>query len=132
MVFKRVLHLSLKDIPSVVKDIFRFVKPLKIAVDKVFDIRLSIEEALVNAVKHGNKSDNNKRVYLYLRAGTEVFTVEIRDDGKGFNYKKTPLPTTKGNLKKPSGRGIFLIRELMDEVEFFDGGSRIRMVKYLK
>ena len=59
-------------------------------------------------------------------------TIKVTDEGPGFDFKNIPNPTKADNLEKFSGRGVFLIKRLMDEVDFFAGGRGIKMVKYLK
>ncbi len=98
----------------------------------IFDIRLCIEEALTNSVKHGNKMDATKNIFLKINSTDELLSIEIKDEGSGFDHKCIPLPTEKENIEKLSGRGIFLIRNIMDVIEFLDNGSTIKMVKYLK
>jgi len=132
MISEHKLNLSLKDIPQFTKNLVGELKPLRIPKDILFDLRLVIEEVLVNAVKHGNKMDPRKFVFLKIHTLPQRIDIEIKDQGKGFDYKKLPLPTKKENLHKHSGRGVFLIRKLMDKVKFFDGGSRIKITKLLK
>lgn len=132
MISEHKLNLSLKDIPQYTKNLVGELKPLDINKDILFDIRLVIEEALANAIKHGNKMDRAKNVFLKINASSKRIDIEIKDQGKGFDYKKLPLPTEKENLHKHSGRGVFLIRKLMDQVKFFDNGARIKITKLLK
>ncbi|MEW6170867.1 MAG: ATP-binding protein [Candidatus Omnitrophota bacterium] len=132
MISEHKLNLSLKDIPQFTKNLVGELKPLDINKDILFDIRLVIEEALANAIKHGNKMDLTKNVFLKINASSKRIDIEIKDQGKGFDYKKLPLPTEKENLHKYSGRGVFLIRKLMTQVKFFDNGARIKMTKLLK
>lgn len=98
----------------------------------LFTIVLSTEEALINAIKYGNK--NNKKLPVVIKVVKHPDNIEItvKDKGKGFNYKDIPDPTAEENLSRPSGRGLFIIRKLMDKVSFSDNGSCIKMVKYLK
>jgi serine/threonine-protein kinase RsbW len=132
MVIEHNLPLGLKEVPGLIQSVMRKLEPLKIDSDILFKIKLSLEEALVNAVKHGNKQNKDKRVLLKIRAYPEFLEAEIKDEGQGFDYTKIPLPTEEKNLERASGRGIFLIRRLMDKVEFLDQGSRIKFIKYLK
>lgn len=132
MIIERRLKLELKSIPEVVLQIFEKLHSSGITEDDLFDLRLCLEEALINAVKHGNKLQKNKEVYLKIKVSPQSIELEIKDAGSGFDYRNIPVPTDKENLEKTSGRGIFLIKELMDKVEFLDGGSRIRMVKSIE
>jgi serine/threonine-protein kinase RsbW len=90
---------------------------------------VALDEAFVNAVKHGNRNDPTKllRVTAELSAHEAIFTVE--DEGEGFDVQEIPDPRDPANLFKSSGRGVLLIYNIMDEVEYSAGGSRLKMVK---
>jgi len=95
-----------------------------------FEIELALREALVNAIIHGNQNDHRKRVYVNCRcttAGEVSLTVE--DEGNGFEHSAVPDPTALDNRLRTNGRGIYLIRTLMDEVDFKQGGSVVHMRK---
>lgn len=132
IVFEEKRHLTLRDIPEFSKSLLKRIQSLLIDSDSLFDIRLSLEEALVNAIKYGNKFDDKKFVFVKIKASAESVEIEVKDQGEGFDYNAVPLPTESQNISKPSGRGIFLIKNLMDSVEFFDGGRGIKMVKWSK
>jgi len=90
---------------------------------------IALDEAFVNAVKHGNKSDHSKlvRITAVLSSKEARFTVE--DEGEGFNLQDIPDPRDPENLFKTSGRGVLLIYNIMDEVEYNERGNRLTMVK---
>jgi len=90
---------------------------------------IALDEAFVNAVKHGNKNDPTKlvRVTAELSSREACFTVE--DEGEGFDIKEIPDPCDPANLFKTSGRGVLLIYNIMDEVEYNAQGNRVKMVK---
>ena len=90
---------------------------------------VALDEAFVNAVKHGNRNDPTKllRVTAELSAREAIFTVE--DEGEGFNVQEIPDPRDPANLFKSSGRGVLLIYNIMDEVEYSERGTRLKMVK---
>jgi len=98
---------------------------------KVFDIRLCTEEAVRNAIIHGNKLDPKKSVTVTYWVEGGNLNIEVADEGGGFNYAGLPNPTEKENIMKNSGRGVYLIRRLMNRVEFNGPGNVIRMVKHL-
>lgn len=100
--------------------------------EDIFNIKLSLEEALVNAIRHGNKLNPALSVSVAIEMKDKRLTIKVTDEGQGFDFKNIPDPTKADSLKKLSGRGVFLIKRLMDEVDFFDGGRGIQMVKYLK
>ena len=90
---------------------------------------VALDEAFVNAVKHGNRNDPEKllRVTSELSEHEAIFTVE--DEGDGFNVAEIPDPTDPANLFKSTGRGVLLIYNIMDEVEYSERGNRLKMVK---
>jgi serine/threonine-protein kinase RsbW len=96
-------------------------------------IELAVHEAVINAITHGNKSADDKKVDVRFETEQNALVVVIRDYGMGFDPSKLPDPTSADNLLNPSGRGIFYMRTFMDEVDYFlhpDGGSVVRMKKY--
>jgi serine/threonine-protein kinase RsbW len=90
---------------------------------------VALDEAFVNAVKHGNRNDPSKllRVTAELSAREAIFTVE--DEGDGFDVGDIPDPRDPANLFKSNGRGVLLIYNIMDEVEYSERGTRLKMVK---
>ncbi len=90
-------------------------------------------EAVNNAIIHGNKMDPRKRVCVTCTlADSDLLTVRVEDEGEGFDLKKIPNPLDENNLLKTSGRGIFLMGELMDDVKFLKGGAVVEMEIDLK
>ena len=98
--------------------------------DEVFAVHLAVEEAFVNAVKHGNKLDSSKKVIIEYSVTPKMVEICVTDEGKGFNPAAVPDPRVGDNLFKADGRGILLIRSYMDIIEFNETGNRTRMVKY--
>ncbi len=105
--------------------------------DALHWVSVAIRESVINAMKHGNRSDVSKHVFVELEtvadggAGTEL-RIRVRDQGEGFDPESLPDPLAPENLLKSSGRGIFLIRSFMDDVRLQrapEGGMEIRMVK---
>jgi len=97
--------------------------------DSSFAIRISLEEALVNAIKHGNREDRRKAVRVESDVSPARAEIVIEDEGPGFDRKRVPDPTAVENLCRPSGRGILLIESYMTDVTWERGGRRVRMVK---
>lgn len=91
------------------------------------NIMVAVTEAVNNAIRHGNKFDKDKNVYLSLYVKPDQLKFEIEDEGTGFNYDNLEDPTAPENLENPGGRGIFLIRHLADEVEFSKEGRRVEL-----
>ena len=101
--------------------------------DQVMQISMAVREAAVNAVLHGNAYDPGKKVNLeFERTGSDL-VITIRDQGKGLDPDKIPDPLAPENLLKTSGRGIFLIRSFMDEVQIHPSqtGTEIKLVKHV-
>ncbi|MFK7960709.1 MAG: ATP-binding protein [Phycisphaerales bacterium] len=92
-----------------------------------FAIRLALEEALSNAVKHGNQGDATKAVHVRYRINDEAVELHIQDEGPGFDPESVPDPTLSENLEIPSGRGIMLMRSYMSHVEFPRPGNQVLM-----
>ena len=93
----------------------------------VFGVRLALEEALVNAIKHGNKMDPDKVVNVKWEIDEEHVRVVIEDQGEGFLVQDVPDPTDEENLDKPGGRGIMLMRSFMSVVEYNESGNRLTL-----
>ena len=94
------------------------------------DVEIALREALANAVLHGNHQDSEKKIQISCRiqCGGEV-SIIIRDEGKGFDPTKVPDPTATNNIGSEHGRGIYLMRALMDEIHFEQRGTEVHMRK---
>ena len=101
--------------------------------DEVMRISMAVREAAVNAVLHGNAYDPAKKVSLVLERTAVDLIITIRDQGKGLDMSKIPDPLAAENLLKTSGRGIFLIRSFMDEVQIHPSqtGTEIKLIKHV-
>lgn len=95
----------------------------------IFGVQMALEEALVNAIKHGNGLDASKKVHVACRMSRERLRMEIEDEGPGFDPASVPDPTEEENLDKPSGRGIMLMKTFMSRVEYNKLGNRVLMEK---
>lgn len=98
--------------------------------EAVFALRLSLEEALANAIRHGNQCENDKSIHIGYQVTSESVEISITDEGDGFTPDDVPDPTTEDKLEIPSGRGILLMRAYMDVVDYNDKGNCIRLVKH--
>lgn len=94
-----------------------------------FAISLALEEALTNAIRHGNKLDPKKKVHVEADVTPQRVEITVEDDGPGFDRSGIPDPTAVENLEKCSGRGILLIEAYMSRVTWDRGGRRVKMVK---
>ena len=103
--------------------------------DVIFGLDMAVREAITNAMVHGNKLDEEKFVKVNLRNPPETVEITVHDQGTGFNPDEVPDPTEEGNILKTSGRGIFFMRNFMDEVDWSadpKGGTTVRMIKKLQ
>jgi serine/threonine-protein kinase RsbW len=96
---------------------------------EIFGIRLALEEALVNAIKHGNQMDRGRKVHIRYQISAELFHVRIADEGQGFDPGDVPDPMAVENLERPCGRGLLLMRHYMSEVIFHAPGNQVSMTK---
>jgi len=130
--------LSLK-IPSEIRyirevsaGILKWLEPRKLDESEVFDIRLYVEEAVRNAITHGNNCDKALNVLVNYWFEGDDLVIEVEDEGKGFDPDKVPDPTVGENLMKGGGRGVYLIRKLVDKMELSDKGNKVKLTKHLK
>lgn len=90
---------------------------------------IALDEAFVNAVKHGNRNDPRKLVRITAELSSKEARFTVEDEGDGFNVQEIPDPRDPSNLFKASGRGVLLIYNIMDEVQYNERGNRLTMVK---
>jgi serine/threonine-protein kinase RsbW len=95
----------------------------------LFGIKLALEEALVNAIKHGNGMDPSKLVRVRCQLNHEAVQIVIEDEGPGFKPEDVPDPTDDENLEKPSGRGLMLMRAFMTRIEYTGRGNCVLLEK---
>jgi serine/threonine-protein kinase RsbW len=109
-----------------------FAREMSLADDVIFAIDLAVRESVANAVKHGNKFDETKKVELTMTCNSAGVEITVRDFGTGFKPEDIPDPTDRENLLKANGRGILFMRSFMDEVEWSNaegGGLLVKMLK---
>jgi serine/threonine-protein kinase RsbW len=97
-------------------------------------LAVAVRESVVNAMKHGNGQDESKRVYIQFTLQDESLEVQVQDEGEGFTPEEVPNPLAPENLLKAYGRGIFFMKQFMDEVSYSfpaKGGTVVRMLKRL-
>ena len=117
-------------IPAVIEGVNAMLTQKRWAEDQIMAIELALQEAIANGIRHGCGGDASKQVQCIVNItdGGEVI-ITVRDPGKGFDPSSVADPLAPENMMKPSGRGIFLINGLMDDVRYGDGGRELQMKK---
>jgi serine/threonine-protein kinase RsbW len=95
--------------------------------DAFGNVLIAVSEAVNNAIQHGNKNNPDAKVEIKVANQNDTFCIQVKDEGKGFSYEDLPDPTAPENLFKDSGRGVFLMKNLADEVEFLNTGSTVNL-----
>ena len=112
-----------------------FLNRAGVSEDAAFGIDMAVREGIANAVIHGNKLDEKKLVVITVAKSADTLEITVRDQGEGFNPETISDPTAEENILKTSGRGIFFMRNFMDEVIWEvlpEGGTVLRMTKKLE
>ena len=122
----------MSQVPKVSAKVLSFLKPLGLSDAYRFDVRLCLEEALINAMKYGNGFRREIPVEVEAGFDEKKIWLSLEDKGTGFNVAKVSDCTRAENLLKGGGRGIYLIHELMDEVKYNVKGNRILMIKSIQ
>ncbi len=105
------------------------VKAADLSDDQIHDLAVAVAEALSNAAVHGNALRPDARVRILVEVTPRKRAViEVKDAGRGFDFGSLSDPTDPSRILIPGGRGVFLMRRLVDQVEFSDSGSRVRLV----
>ena len=123
---------ELTNVQKASEDVLSFLKPLSLGDAALFDIRLCLEEALINAMKYGNRLRPDLHVELDVEASSQEVRLTVQDQGSGFDVKELANCTQGENLFRNHGRGVYLIHQLMDEVRYNEKGNRLVMVKSIK
>jgi serine/threonine-protein kinase RsbW len=125
------LELSLRSevsaISPFVDTLMHFIRKCQWVSGNEEDVESALREALANAVIHGNHEDPGKQVYVGCRGGSDEVSIVVRDEGQGFDITAIPDPTASENIQSTHGRGIYLMKTLMDEVRFERGGTVVSM-----
>ena len=129
------LNIQIPSLPDNIRIIESFIDnakdKLQLDDDIYGNIMISVTESVNNAITHGNRQDRSKNVSISLHISDGRLTFRIEDEGNGFDYHNLPDPTAPENLEKPSGRGIFLMKHLADEVVFAEEGRVVELTFYL-
>ncbi len=120
---------DLEEARRVQTEIERALRDTHFTEHEIFAIKLALEEALVNAIKHGNQMDRDKSVRVAYRVDAAIFEILIADEGPGFDPNDLPDPTAPENLERPCGRGLLLMRHYMSHIEYLGRGNMVFMSK---
>ena len=121
---------QIQDISPFLQQLMQFIQNFRFTDGSEAEIELSIREALVNAVVHGNGESFFKRVYVQCRCYLDgELSITVRDEGNGFDRSIVPDPTKPENRLSSQGRGIYLMEALMDDVSFEENGTVVRLWK---
>ena len=123
---------TLSEVRPTTDRVLKFFDELKLPETDLFDIRLCFEESLINAIKYGNREKREIPVLVQIAYNDREIFIAVEDRGEGFNPEKVKDPTSCENIEAFSGRGVYLIRHLMDRVSYVGNGNRVEMVKVFK
>ncbi len=126
---KVVISSELKAARAAADEILRQVAACRYLDEAHFAIKLALEEALVNAIKHGNQSDPAAQITVEYDVNADRTIIQVTDQGCGFKPESLPDPRTQEHLENPFGRGVMLMRAYMDEVNYNPCGNSVRMLK---
>ena len=112
---------------AVQEQIIALMEKAEYSMRDVFAMRLTLEEAITNAIKHGNKGDLNKSVQIDARVSEVGLEVTVEDEGEGFNPEAVPDPTDEEFINRDCGRGLLLLNAYLDEVCYSDDGRRVTL-----
>jgi serine/threonine-protein kinase RsbW len=131
MTTKNIQTIQIESKPESIHIIERLVDDLKgeynIHEDAYGNILVAVTEAVNNAIQHGNKYNPNLKVKISYEVESDTISFVITDQGKGFDYYNLPDPTAPENLEKPTGRGVFLMKHLTDQIIFSNNGSSVEL-----
>ncbi|MEE9430139.1 MAG: ATP-binding protein [Melioribacteraceae bacterium] len=107
-----------KFLPEIEDYVFDIVKQTKISNEKLNNLEMATAEAAANCMLHGNKNDKKKNVEVNIFIETDKIIVKFKDEGKGFKIKNVPDPTQPENILKTSGRGLHIMKSLLDDLKY--------------
>jgi serine/threonine-protein kinase RsbW len=126
--------MAIASTPMAISEVCKWILPKlkahRFSEEDIFAVHLAMEEALINAIKHGNKWDPDKEVKVDYSVSPDKVDISMTDEGTGFNPETVPDPRLGENLYKSEGRGILLMQSYMDLVEYNKQGNRVHMVRY--
>ena len=129
------INIDIPSLPENIRIVESFIDNVKdkysLNDDVYGNVMIAVTESVTNAISHGNKSEKNKSVSLTMHLDENAIKFTILDQGDGFDFDNLQDPTSPENLEKPGGRGIFLMKNLCDEVNFTTKGNSVELIFYL-
>ncbi|MGQ1947366.1 ATP-binding protein [Geofilum sp. OHC36d9] len=119
---------DIKNISLVEKLIDDLTSRFQLHADVYGKVLLAVVEGVNNAILHGNRGDKSKHVVIDYEVNDSDLVFVIKDEGNGFNYQNLPDPTLPENIERTSGRGVFLMKHLADDLEFNECGNNVKLV----
>jgi len=116
-----------RNVAQVEQFVEKFVSRFNVCQNTYGNILISLTEAVNNAIIHGNRNDESKTVQVMVRKRNGDIAFRVSDEGTGFDYNSLPDPTAPDNLTKLGGRGVFLMKELSDDMRYYDNGRTVEM-----
>ena len=117
-------------ITGVCKQILSELEANNFSEEDIFAVHLALQEAFLNALRHGNKMDDGKEVKIDYLVDSDRIEISMTDEGNGFDPESVPDPRLGENIYKVEGRGLLLMRSYMDVVKFNERGNCVQMVRY--
>ena len=128
---KSTQSLRLTSCPQTVSQVVNYVEKLsqslRLSADRHFDVVTCVTEAVNNAIVHGNCRDEKKTVNISVKKEKDVVAVHVTDEGKGFDFRSLPDPTSPEYIEKVGGRGVFIMRQLTHNLQFRNNGTTVEM-----
>lgn len=129
LTIKRELESNPRECVTLIRQMLAGLESFGWTQQDVFGIHMAIEEAVMNAIKHGNKEDSDKKVQVEIEIDVNNFYAKISDQGCGFCMEEVPDPTLEENLEKTSGRGVMLIKNFVDDCKYNEVGNSVELRK---
>lgn len=127
--YRCLLKSALESVSIILREYETFWQQKQLSGDTVFSLRTALQEAVVNAVRHGNRENPKKYVEIVFRINGAALEIEVNDEGNGFDHQALPDPRQKDQILKLGGKGVFLMRKFMDQVDFIGNGNQVKMLK---
>ncbi len=116
-IIEKIINSKKSEIKEIESEIERINLRFGLPIEKLINLQIALSEALVNAIVHGNKENPEKYVHVNISFDDKEITISVRDEGEGFDINKLPDPTDGENIYNEHGRGVFIIKSLVDRFE---------------